>query len=126
MSCKFDLSDSEYLMMQFFWDSDETHTLGDIIKLYNQLENHKDLNSNTIKTFLTRLVNKGALTTTKVGHKLLYRRSMTRERYAQRWMKKFIADCFNGSLREMMLAITGGVPQLTEHEKEELRDFWNE
>ena len=113
-------------MMQFFWDSDETHTLGDIIKLYTQLEDHKDLNSNTIKTFLTRLVSKGALTTTKVGHKLLYRRSMTRERYAQQWMKKFIANCFNGSLREMMLAITGGVPQLTEHEKEELRDFWNE
>lgn len=113
-------------MMQFFWDSDEQHTLGDIIKLYNQLENHKNLNSNTIKTFLNRLVTKGALTTEKVGHKLLYRRSMTRELYAQQWMKKFIAGSFNGSLREMMLAITGGVPRLTEEDKDELRDFWNE
>lgn len=75
---------------------------------------------------MTRMVKKGALSTRKNGHKLYYRRSMTQEEYAKLWMDGFINEMFDGSLRNMMLAISGGKPGLTPEQKKELEDFWDE
>lgn len=126
MPCKYDLSPSEYTLMQMFWKDDREFTLAEVIEYYQSFVGQKKISSNTIQTFMTRMVKKGALSARKVGHKLYYRRSMTQAEYAKFWMENFIDEMFDGSLRNMMLTISGGKPKLTPQQKKELEDFWNE
>lgn len=122
----YDLSASEFRIMQFFWKSEKEYTLAEAVECCQAMDTEKSVSSKTVQTFLIRLVKKGALKTRKEGHKSYYSRSSTQDEYAQKWMGKFINETFDGSLRNMMLAISGGVPRLTPEQKKELEDFWNE
>lgn len=126
MSGTYDLSASEFRIMQFFWKSEKEYTLAEAVELCQEMNTEKTVSAKTIQTFLIRMVKKGALKTRKEGHRSYYSRTCTQEEYAQRWMQKFIDEAFDGSLRNMMLAISGGVPKLTPEQKEELEEFWNE
>ena len=126
MPCNYDLSNSQYTLMQMFWNNDREYTLAEAIDYYQKFVDEKKVSPNTIQTLLTRMVKKNVLNARKVGHKLYYRRSMTQAEYAKLWMDSFINEMFDGSLRSMMLTISGGIPTLTQEQKNELEDFWNE
>lgn len=122
----YDLSASEYRIMQLFWKNEKEYTLAEAVECCQAMDMNRKISSKTIQTFLIRMVKKGALKTRKEGHRAYYSCSCTQEEYAQKWMGKFIDEAFDGSLRNMMLAISGGVPRLTPEQKKELEDFWNE
>ncbi len=126
MPCKYDLSTSEYALMQMFWKDNREYTLAEVIEYYQNFISKKKLSPNTIQTFLTRMVRKGALRTRKIGHKLYYQRSMAQAEYGKLWMDGFINEMFDGSLQNLMLTISGGKPSLTPEQKKELEVFWDE
>ena len=71
------LSDSEMEIMEVIWASAEPMTASQLLDNFA----HKDWKIQTMNTFLTRLVEKGVLSTSKQGRTNLYSPAVTREGY---------------------------------------------
>ena len=116
---KYDLSAQETFLMQLFWSEAREMTLGEVD--FFAKESGFKPSIGTVKTYLQRLVKKGALSTRKVGHKLLYI-PVSEEVYRKKFSESFLNDHFNGSLPAFIAALTGNV-QLSESEIEELKKY---
>lgn len=109
--------------MELFWQHDREMTLSEITDLARECGFQPTIG--TAKTYLQRLVKKGALTYRKVGHKLLYSAAMDESKYQQRWAQSILNEGFGGSLGAFISALTGNA-KLTKEEIEELRKFYHE
>lgn len=117
----YNLSDSEYEIMEFLWAQQETCTLQDVIA-YCTNERHHTWKQQTIYTFLTRLEHKGAVTAVKRGHKRYYSASMSMMEFKKKATRQLLDESFDGSLKNFMIAFTGGSP-LSKEEKAILKEF---
>ena len=123
MPKKYNLSNQEYTIMQLLWKLGEEQTLAEITELL-QSQGFKPA-IGTIKTYLQRLVKKGALKTRKNGHKLLYSPVTNETGYKQQWTQGILNECFGGSLSAFVCALTGN-DSLTEEERKVLMDLYDE
>lgn len=119
----YNLSNQEYLIMKLFWNSLSEMTLGEVSEALHSQGFRPT--TGTIKTYLTRLVKKEALTARKEGHKLLYFPTCPEETYAQKWTQSILDENFNGSLNNFICALTGK-SKLTTDEIKFLRDLYYE
>lgn len=117
----FNLSDSEYEIMEFLWTQNEANTLQDIIA-YCTNERHHTWKQQTIYTFLTRLEHKGAVVAVKRGHKRYYSASMPMEEFKKKATHQLLEESFGGSLRNFLTAFTGGC-SISPEDKAILREF---
>jgi BlaI family penicillinase repressor len=120
----YNLSDAEYEIMDFLWAQKETSTLQDIIAYCTNEKNHT-WKQQTIYTFLTRLELKGAVTAVKRGHKRYYSASMSRIEFKKRATHQLLEESFDGSLKNFLIAFTGGCA-MDEEDKNILREFLND
>lgn len=120
---KYDLSSQETLLMNLFWKQKTKMTLAEITALAQ--ENGFKPTIGTAKTYLQRLVKKGALATEKAGHKLLYYPAMDENSYCKKWTQSILDESFKGSLRSFVCSLTGN-SKLTEEETELLRKLYDE
>lgn len=116
----YNLSASESEIMQYVWDQDRVVTFREVMA-NTQLQGH-DWKKQTVKTFLTRLIGKGALQMEKKGNKAYYTPAMTEKEYASRWTRKILDDGFDGSLK-CFLAAYIGEGALSAEETRELQEF---
>lgn len=122
MNAKYNLSRQEYTIMQVLWKKNQEMTLAEIAGLLKAQDFKPSIG--TIKTYLQRLIKKGALSTKKAGHKLLYSTTTDEKGYEQKWAEAFLKESFHGSLNAFICALTGN-SKLTDEERKVLKDLYD-
>lgn len=87
------ISDAEWDVMKVVWDAEPIAASEVAKKLADQRQWHPQ----TVKTLLTRLVQKGALAYTAEGKRYLYRSRISREACAKRESRTFLSRVFDGA-----------------------------
>lgn len=87
-----ELSQSEWQVMNVIWDNRRV-TASDIIKT---LSDSQEWTPATIRTFLHRLVKKGAITYEEDGNRYIYRAVITRRASVNQAGKSFLRTVFSG------------------------------
>ena len=93
------ISDAELDLMEVLWASDEPLTSAEIAE---RVDTGRDWSIATIKTMLTRLAGKGAITYRENGRRFLYSPAIDREDYVGRESKRFVDRLFDGRLSPMI------------------------
>lgn len=94
------IGDAELEIMKVIWKSKEPITSLDIGK---EVED-KGWKKTTIATFLTRLVEKGALSADKQGKLYYYTPLITEKEYRKSQTKNLIKTLYNGSVRDFAVS----------------------
>lgn len=101
---KLKISQSELDVMNILW---REAPLG-AAEVVTRLESEKDWSARTIKTLLSRLVEKGALTTEPEGRRYLYTPAITRDSYAGPVTRNFAARLFGGRAAPLVAHLAEG------------------
>ncbi len=112
------LSDAEWFVMNFIWDSEPT----DASDVIDALGTPHDWSDATVKTMLHRLVKKGALATEQVGKKYRYRAAVRRSECVRCASRSFLNRVFNGNAVPALLHLVN-TSKLTADELDQLRDL---
>ncbi len=96
---KFRISQSELDVMDVLWAK---NPLG-ASEVADGLANHKDWSIRTIKTLLSRLVEKGALSTTTEGRRYLYAPLITKDSYAAGATRRLSDRLFGGRAAPLVM-----------------------
>ncbi len=121
MEKKFGLSETEYELMEFFWESDRKLSFREILDYFNEIKK-KDWKKQTLSSFLTILQKEGHIKTDISGKKYLYYPSRTKQKHIKVWMKQLCKESFDNSLLKFVQAFTGG-ERISHETAQELRDY---
>jgi len=115
------ISQAELEVMKVLWASPGIGASD----VYDALESHKDWNIRTVKTLLSRLVEKGALKTKADGRRFLYTPKISESDYKSGAATRFVDRVFGGRAAPLVahLADTKG---LTPEDIEELEKLLGE
>lgn len=116
-----EISPSEWQVMNAVW-ADQPVTAGDIIKALGPAN---DWTAQTIRTFLHRLVKKGALTFEKDGNRYLYRAAVKRSATVKRASRSFLSSVFDGETGPLLTHFVKS-SKLTAEQIQELRKLLEE
>lgn len=116
------LTESEEEVMRKIW---ELATPVSSAMLLAAFAENRGWKSQTICTFLSRLVGKDYLSVEKHGTTNEYKAIITKTEYEQLTAQQFIMKCYNGSVKNMIasLADSGGI---NDEEIAELKKWFNE
>ena len=115
------ISDSEWEIMKIVWSKDEV-TSNEIIE---SLSGKQQWKSTTIKSLISRLLNKEAIGFRKNGKEYVYYSLISEEECIKEESQSFLKRVFNGSLNDMILNLVKS-EELTNEDINELRDILNE
>jgi len=101
---KFRISQSELDVMNVLWEQSPL-AASDIAKV---LETHKDWNIRTVKTLLSRLVEKGALSTERDGRRFLYTPLISKDSYAASATRRLSERLFGGRAAPLVMHLARG------------------
>ena len=93
------ISDAELDLMEILWAASEPLTSAEIIE---RLEAQRDWSPATVKTMLSRLATKGALTHREDGRRFLYSPAIERDFYVGRESRRFVERLFGGRLSPLV------------------------
>lgn len=113
-----EISNSEWLVMNVVWENQPV-TANTIIQ---QLAEANHWTPATIRTFLHRLVKKGALKFDKDGNRYLYRAAVTKSATIKHASRSFLSSVFAGETAPLLTHFVKS-GKLTEEEIEELRSL---
>jgi len=91
------MSESENKVMEVLWDEAPLSSTEVVAGLAEQGWNEK-----TVKTFITRLVKKGALSYTKDGRRYLYSPELEREVFVREESEGFLQKIFKGDVKQLL------------------------
>ena len=115
------LPDAELAVMQAIWAQEGEVGRGDI---EGALASH-DWSANTLNTYLTRLCDKGFLSSRREGRNNLYTPLVSKERYLEAESRSVLKRLYGGSLGSFVAALNAEQP-LKQSEIDELRQFLDE
>lgn len=92
------ISDAEHAVMEVLWD-EAPLTATDVA---GRIDAARAWNIRTVKTMLSRLLAKGALTHEEDGRRFLYRPAVTREDFVARESKRLIDRLFGGKITPLV------------------------
>ena len=98
------LSESEMEIMRYVWDSGEAVTTSILLEVFA----HKGWKVQTVSTFLTRLVDKGALWVEKRGKANVYFSALTEAEYYELEARHLVDSKYHGSVLDFLAAFYGG------------------
>jgi len=117
------VSDSELILMQLIWEKGGTALFAEIIDAVGQKK--LEWKYNTVLTFLSRLVEKGFLSTNKIGRRNEYKAVVSEQEYHTAQTKTFVDKVYDGNVIELVSTlIAGGL--VSAREQEELRKLWKD
>ena len=123
MAVNMQISDSELVLMQLIWEKGGTALFAEIIDAAGQKK--LEWKYNTVLTFLSRLVDKGFLSTNKIGRRNEYRAVVSEQEYHAAQTRMFVDKVYDGNVVELVSTlIAGGL--VSAGEQEELRRLWKE
>ena len=101
MKEKINLGDAELVVMKVIWDAGKavnTQYISDAVA-------EREWRRTTISTFLTRLVQKGALSCEKVGKQYFYTALLKESEYKKAQTKSLIKNLYGGSVKAFAVAL---------------------
>jgi len=116
-----DLTPSETIVMKCIWDSDHEMSLSEILALANEYHD-KDWKSQTVSTFLTKLVQKDYLKLKRNGKIYTYEVLISEEDYRNKQANEFVSFWNNGSIGQFLSAFYGN-RKVKKEELEELKNI---
>ena len=115
------ISDAEMEIMQKIWELNSKVTVSDILKLFKTQKNWK---SQTISTFLARLVDKNFLTKETIKKINYFSILITESEYKNLQTENFLQVIHGGSLKSFMASLVNG-DKLTNNDIDQLKDWLN-
>lgn len=115
------IGDAELEIMKVIWKAKEPITSLDIGK---EVED-KGWKKTTIATFLTRLVEKGALSAEKQGKLYYYTPLISKKEYRKSQTKNLIKTLYNGSIKDFAVAFFEE-QKLSDKDIQELRSIFED
>lgn len=117
------ISNAQMKVMDIIWRKEAAVTVPEMVALLN--EEGEEWAYQTVATFLKRLEEKKVLGSTKNGNKLSYYPLMTRAEYKRREAHGFVNRKFGGSLKNFLVAFSGG-GSADDKEIKELKEWLSE
>lgn len=111
------LSDAELNIMMKFWERNSPMTLEEV----QDAVVHYNWTDNTVRNFLTRIVNKGFLRIDKLGRKNLYV-PLVSDEYIDKKSKSLLEKLYDDSLQHFVAGLYES-DSLTKEDILELRDY---
>ena len=93
------ISDAELEVMEALWDADEPLTAADVA---DRISEERGWSLATIKTMLSRLIAKGAITHREDGRRFLYSPAIEREAYVGSESRRFVDRLVGGRLSPLV------------------------
>lgn len=121
MDSHYGLSDIEYELMQLFWSSDHPLPFADVLAYCNDTLK-RDWAATTLHTYLTRMIQKEVLGSTRKGYKRSYFAKVSESQLSCNYANDFLKDSFGGSLKNLLLTLTSE-SKLTQDEADELKQI---
>lgn len=112
------LSENQLEIMDVVWDRGEA-TLGDV---WGELSQDRPVAKNTIQTLLSRLVDKGWLTTRSEGKTFHYSATRMRESTLANVVQKLVDTAFKGSTEGLVMALLDG-REISKVEADRIREL---
>ena len=103
----YDVSQSEGLIMDYLWESEEGRCFREITKYLNE-DVGKEWKKQTMNTFLNRLSNKGLITAEMKKGGRIYHAAMTKVEYEKGRAHQFLEKYYDDSLVEFISVLSGG------------------
>lgn len=119
-----ELTASETLVMKVIWQNDEAMSIQDILQRVNSCY-EKDWKTQTVSTFLSKMVKKGYLSMQRKGWYFFYYPLVTEEEYSRQEIAKCVEFWGNGKIDHLLTAFSE-VHELTEEEKKNIRGLLDE
>lgn len=98
---KLSIGDAELEIMKALWESDEPVNT----QYISEAVESKGWKRTTISTFLTRLVEKGAVSSEKRGKLYYYSPLISQKDYRKSQTKSLISSLYNGSVKEFAVSL---------------------
>lgn len=99
-----EISDAEWDVMKVVWRAPAALTAAEIVeKLEKGAGGGGARSPRTVKTFLSRLLKKGALAAEAEGNRYLYRARVTREQCVRAETRSFLSRVFSGAAGPMLV-----------------------
>lgn len=114
------ISDAELEIMKVLWNAKEEVTT----QYINKAVAEHGWKRTTISTFLTRLVDKKAVSAEKRGSVYYYTPRISQKEYRKMQTKNLIKSLYNGSIRELAVSLFTE-EKLSEEDIKELRAIFN-
>ena len=111
------ISEAESQVLEVFWSASEPLSADEVVAA---LGNDHDWSPGTIRTFLTRLVKKKALTATPDGRRYRYQPLLRREDYVHQQSRNLIDRLFGGKIAPFVTQFSER-GRLSREELEELK-----
>lgn len=121
MESHYGLSDIEYELMKLFWSSDHPLPFADVLAYCNDTLK-RDWAATTLHTYLTRMIQKEVLGSTRKGYKRSYFAKVSEAQLSCNYANDFLKDSFGGSLKNLLLTLTSE-SKLTKDEADELKQI---
>ena len=121
---KDDMTPSETLIMKCIWDSGQELSLSEIVELVNGTYG-KEWKSQTVSTFLAKLVQKQFVRMKREGRRITYEILVEEEEYRARQADQFVSFWNKGSVGQFLTAFFHE-KKATKEEIEELRKVIDE
>lgn len=110
------ITEAELEIMKVLWENKEATSL----QIIDEVSKTTDWNKNTIKTLISRLVEKEAISVDKnKGNLYLYTPNISIDEYKNEENKNFLKKLYNGSINDMLLTFAKS-NELTRKDLEEL------
>ncbi len=115
------VSDYELELMKAIWGNGGTALYAEIAEaLANK---GMQWTKNTMITLLSRLIDKGCLTTSKIGRRNQYTALISEEEYQITQTEHFVKKIYEGDVKGLVSALIR-TDQLTAEDYEELKAYW--
>lgn len=113
------MSETESEIMEVLWSADGPLSAAQLLDHF-ATHHGKVWKAQTLSTFLSRLTQKGLLTSTREGRVIYYQPIQTKADYLQGITKGILDSMYQGSVKTFFAALCGG-KALPEQERAELR-----
>ncbi|AQQ66803.1 CopY family transcriptional repressor [Microbulbifer agarilyticus] len=113
-----EITEAEYEVMEALWNGAPANAR----EIYQRLQSHKDWQERTVKTLLSRLAKKGAISYEQRDRTYYYSPCFEREEYQVKQGKKLVDRLFGGQLSMLVSGFVKG-GDLKKSDIEELKDI---
>ena len=115
------MSDSEKEIMEIIWDNGGRIYISELLEAV--AEAGREWKRTTVRTFLTRLMEKELLLGVRQGKNCEYMAAITKEEYLSGQARNFVEEVFDGNVKDLLASLLG--PEKLETEEiEQLQSFW--
>lgn len=115
------LSETEYEIMEVLWKSETPMSAAQLASYFVEYHN-KEWKASTLATFLSRLTQKGVITSKREGRVPYYRPIKSKEEYERDGAQGILDSLYDGSIKNFFAALYSGT-QMSEEERDSLREW---